>query len=71
MLMRLYDERLVPDLEAHFVRSGITVERLGGSLIQVTRPFRQEDGAFRQEIASHLRIWQAIHPDAKVEILPP
>ena len=70
MLIRLYDEHLVPDFEAHFVRSGLSVERLGGSLVQVTRPFRHEHGAFRQEIASHVRIWQMIHPDAKVEILP-
>jgi hypothetical protein len=68
MLLRISDERLVPDLDAHFVRSGMIVERLGGSLVQVTR---QEDGAFPQEVASQVRIWQEIHPDAKVEILPP
>jgi len=70
MLVRLSDERLVPDLEAHFFRSGFTVERLGGSLVQVIRPLRDDDAALRREIAAHLRIWEATNPNASVDVLP-
>jgi hypothetical protein len=68
MLIRLDDPVLVEDLCAHFKRSGFTVERVGGGMIEVGRPDVPVPEQAGREIALHARVWEAMHPDARVEL---
>jgi hypothetical protein len=61
------NENRLSDLEMHFLRSGFSVECVGGSMIEVRRA---GDGNDVSAIAFHLRAWEAVNPETRVVILP-
>jgi hypothetical protein len=69
MLIRLSEPDLVEDLCASFRRAGFTAQSAGGSMAEVYRldaPGREQE---RREVEVHLRVWQAVSPDARAEIV--
>ncbi len=69
MLLRVKDESLADDLVAHFNRSDFVAGSAGGGMVLVSRPGTSEVEE-KQEIALHLRIWEASHPGEAVAIVP-
>ena len=69
MLIRLHNTALVDDLCVHFLRSGFTVERAGGGMVEVERPDAPSPQQARREVLMHLRIWDVLNPDARCELL--
>jgi hypothetical protein len=66
----LDDPTLVDDLCAHYRRSGFAAERVGGGRVEVAladAPSREQE---RLEVLLHLRVWEAVNPDARGELLP-
>jgi hypothetical protein len=70
MLIRLDDNTLVDDLCAHYRRSGFRVERVGGGMVEVARVDAPTPEQERHEVLLHLRVWEAVNPDARGELLP-
>jgi hypothetical protein len=68
MLIRLDDEAFVDDLCTHFIRSGFTAERAGGSMVLVHRLDAPSLDQGRREVEFHLRVWWATNPEAGAEI---
>jgi hypothetical protein len=68
MLIQLSNATLADDLCAHFRRSGFSAESVGGSLVEVSRPDAPDSEQARREVELHLRVWQATHPEASVEL---
>src|SRR3954468_11908785 len=71
LLIRIDDTDLIDDLCVHFTRSGFSVERAGGAMIDVRRadaPTREQE---RHEVLLHLRVWQVINPETHGEIVGP
>jgi hypothetical protein len=69
MLIQVSDQSFVDEFCAHFTRSGFTIERAGGSMVEVYRldaPTREQE---RLEVTLHMRVWQATHPDVAVVLL--
>ena len=69
MLLRVDNESLAEDLVAHFNRSNLVAGSAGGGMVLVSRPGASEVEE-SQEIALHLRIWEASHPGEAVAIVP-
>ena len=69
MLLRVDNESLAEDLVAHFNRSNFVAGSAGGGMVLVSRPGASEV-VESQEIALHLRIWEASHPGETVAIVP-
>jgi hypothetical protein len=69
MLIRLSDSSLVDDLCAHFRRSGFGCDPAGGSMADVGRPDAPNVEQERREVALHLRVWKATHPEVIAELL--
>jgi hypothetical protein len=69
MLIRLDDNTLVDDLWAHDRRSGFVVEHMGRGMIEVTRTDAQSPDLERREVLMHLRVWEAVNPEARGELL--
>ena len=69
MLLRVDNESLAEDLVAHFNRSNFAAGSAGGGMVLVSRPGASEVEE-SQEIALHLRIWEASHPGETVAIVP-
>ena len=69
MLIRLEDNTLVDDLCAHYRRSGFDVESVGGGMIEVARADAPTSEQERHEVLIHLRVWEAVNPDARGELL--
>jgi hypothetical protein len=70
MHIRLDDPTLVDDLCAHYRRSGFAAERVDGGRVEVAladAPSREQE---RLEVLLHLRVWEAVNPDARGELLP-
>jgi hypothetical protein len=69
MLIRVNDNALVDDLCAHYRRSGFHAEPVDGDMIEVHRqdaPTRDQE---RREVLMHLRVWEAVNPDGRGELL--
>jgi hypothetical protein len=62
MLIRLTDDSLVDDLCLHFHRSGFTVQRAGGSMVEVSR-------SKARDIELHLAVWRATNPGVGAELV--
>ena len=69
MLLRVDNKSLAEDLVAHFNRSNFVAGSAGGGMVLVSRPGASEVEE-SQEIAFHLRIWEAFHPGEAVAIVP-
>jgi hypothetical protein len=69
MLLRLSEPDLVEDLCANFRRAGFAAQSAGGSMAEVYRPDAPQHEQERREVEIHLRVWQAMRPNAVVEIL--
>jgi hypothetical protein len=69
MLLRLSEPDLVEDLCANFRRAGFSAQSAGGSMAEVYRLDAPEQEQERREVEFHLRVWQAMRPDAAVEII--
>jgi hypothetical protein len=67
MRLRLVDPVALPELRQHFVRSGFTVADDVERLV-IRHPDAPDSEQERREIALHLQVWQAMHPEARVEI---
>jgi hypothetical protein len=66
LLIRIDNPDLMHDLCTHFTRSGFSVERAGGAMIDVRRkdaPTRDQES---HEVTLHLRVWRVLNPDAAV-----
>jgi len=71
LLIRIDNTDLMDDLYVHFTRSGFSVERAGGAMIDVRRddaPTRDQE---RHEVLLHLRVWQVINPGEHGELVGP
>jgi len=69
MLIRVDDNTLVEDLCAHYRRSGFRVELVGGGMVEVGREDAPTPEQARHEVLLHLRVWQAVNPDAPATLL--
>lgn len=69
MLIRLDDNTLIDDLCAHYKRSGFHVEHMGGGMVEVAREGAPTPEQERHEVLLHLRVWEAVNPDARGELL--
>ena len=69
MLIRLDNHALIDDLCAHYRRSDFTVEHVGGGMIEVTRNGASSPEQERREVSMHLRVWEAVNPNARAELL--
>ena len=69
MLIRLDDNTLVDDLCAHYRRSGFRVEHMGGGMVDVARENAPTPEQERHEVLLHLRVWEAVNPDTRGELL--
>ena len=69
MLIRIDDNTLVDDLCAHYRRSGFRVESVGGGMVDVARENAPTPEQERHEVLLHLRVWEAVNPDARGELL--
>jgi hypothetical protein len=54
------------DLCWHFERAGFDVQELGSDSIAVERPDAPNPTQAWRETDLHLRIWEAMHPEARV-----
>lgn len=66
----LDDPTLADDLCAHYRRSGFHAERVDGGRVAVAladAPSREQE---RLEVLLHLRVWEAVNPNARGELLP-
>jgi hypothetical protein len=69
MFIHVDDNLLVDHLCAHFRRSGFRVERIGGGMVEVARADAPTPEQERHEVLLHLRIWEAVNPEARGELL--
>jgi len=69
MLIRLDDNTLIDDLCAHYRRSGFRVEHVGGGMVDIRREGAPTVEQERHEIVLHLRVWEAVNPDVRGELL--
>jgi hypothetical protein len=70
MLIHLDDAALVDDFCEHYRRSGFVAERVGGGIVQVARADAPTPEQERYEVLLHLRVWEAVNPEARGEVLP-
>jgi hypothetical protein len=69
LLISLEEPELAEALCAHFRRSGFHARPVDGGMIEVDREDAPSPGQARLEIALHLRVWEAVNPDAKVVVV--
>ena len=69
MLIRLEDTLLIDDLCAHYRRSGFHVEPVGGGMVDIRRENAPTPEQERHEILLHLRVWEAVNPNVRGELL--
>lgn len=69
MLISIEEPELAEALCAHFERSGFHTQRVDGGMIEVGRNDAPNRGQERLEIALHLRVWEAMHPEAKITVV--
>jgi hypothetical protein len=69
VLIRIDKTDLVDDLCVHFTRSGFSVERAGGTMIDVQRKDAPTPEQEHHEVLLHLRVWQVINPEAHGELV--
>jgi hypothetical protein len=69
MLIRLDDESFADDFCAHFWRASFTVERAGGSVVEIRRFDAPSPDQERRELDLHLRVWRATNPGFGAEII--
>ena len=69
LLISIEKPELAEDLCAHFERSGFQARPLVGGMIEVGRDDAPDSGQARLEIALHLRVWEAMNPNAKVMVV--
>jgi len=69
MLIRLDDTTLVDDFCAHYRRSGFSAERVGDDRVEVARADAPTPEQERYELLLHLRVWEAVNPEARGELL--
>ena len=67
MLIRLDDRTLIDDLCANFRRSVFQAEPEEGAGLRVHQPDAVSTSDERQQILLHLRVWQLINPDARID----
>jgi hypothetical protein len=66
MRIRVDPPALLGDLRWHFERSGFGAEEFGPDSITVERPDAPSNAQAWREADIHLRIWEAMHPEARV-----
>jgi hypothetical protein len=69
MLISVSDHTLIDDLCAHYRRSGFHAEPVGGGMVEVARADAPSAAQERTEVLLHLRVWEAVNPDARGELL--
>jgi hypothetical protein len=69
MLIRLDDTTLIDEFCAHYLRSGFQVERVGGAMVEVGREDAPSPEQERHEVVLHLRVWEALNPPSRGELL--
>lgn len=69
MLIRLSESTLVESLCEDFRRAGFSAHSAGGSMVEVRRPDAPQPDQERREVEFHLRVWQAMNPEAVVELV--
>ena len=69
LLISLEEPELADALCAHFRRSGFHAQPVEGGMIEVGREDAPNRGQARLEIALHLRVWEAMNPNAKVMVV--
>jgi len=69
LLISIEKPELAEDLCAHFERSGFQARPVVGGMIEVGRDDAPDSGQARLEIALHLRVWEAMNPNAKVMVV--
>ena len=70
MRIRVTDPEALASVFAHFERSGFSV-RIGGEpgVLDVCHPAAKTPDQERTDVELHLRVWRAMHPRRRVEIL--
>jgi hypothetical protein len=68
--IRVVPAALLGDLWWHFERAGFDVQRLRSGAIAVRRLDAPSDAQALREVGLHLRVWEAMHPDAWVVRTP-
>lgn len=68
MHLRLFDPATLPELRQHFTRSGFSVAE-DGEGVSIRRPEAPDAEHERREIELHLQVWQAMHPELRVELI--
>ena len=53
----------------HYARSGFAVRPVGDRELEVERTDAPDEEQARREIATHLLIWELLHPDIPGEIV--
>jgi hypothetical protein len=69
--LRIPDPSLREELSAHYARSGFAVSPAGDGELEVERPDAPDPGQARREIATHLLVWDLLHPEAPGEVVEP
>jgi hypothetical protein len=69
MLVRIDNKTFLDDFCAHYRRSGFSAELVEGGVVELGRPDAPDADQERREVLLHLRVWEAMNPDAPVETL--
>jgi hypothetical protein len=67
--LRLRDPALVDDLLFFFRKRDSQAERVEDGVVEVAILNVLDDRQARLELDLYLRVWEALHPDAPVEVL--
>jgi hypothetical protein len=67
--LRISDPSLREELSAHYARSGFAVRPIGDRELDVERTDAPGDEQGRREIATHLLMWDLLHPESPGEIV--
>ncbi|MGH2935673.1 MAG: hypothetical protein ACRDL2_14340 [Gaiellaceae bacterium] len=68
MILRFEYHILCDDLCAHYRRCGFIADRVGHGLVRIVRPGLENPGEEAREVESQLQVWEALHPEAPVEL---
>ena len=69
MLIQLNNHSLADDLLHHFARSGFRAQSMGAGLVKVQRLDSLTKDREHREILIHLRVWEAVNPEATALIV--
>ena len=67
--LRIPDPLLREELSVHYVRSGFAVRPVGIGELDVELPDAPSDDQGRREVATHLLVWEVLHPECPGEIV--